>query len=295
MPGSSCSTRCDAAERGATIRPAHALRRGAERDGGRLAARRSSGHGDAPERRCARRALVNAAGPWVGDVLQRQSCAATRRAASGWSRAATSSCRSCSSTTAPTSSRTPTSAIIFAIPYERDFTLIGTTDIDYRRRSRRGRDRRRARSTISAASRAATSASPSRRPTSSGPIPACGRSTTTAPPRRRRRRATMCSSSTRAERRRRCCRVFGGKITTYRRLAEQRSSKLAPHLADRTRAWTATRALPGGDFPGRRRRGAGRRALRRDYPVSRRRARAAGSSAPTARGRAASLGRRARA
>jgi glycerol-3-phosphate dehydrogenase len=42
--------------------------------------------------------------------------------------------------------------------------------------------------------------------------------------------------------------VFGGKITTYRRLAEAALAKLAPYLPMR-RAWTATAPLPGGDFP----------------------------------------------
>jgi glycerol-3-phosphate dehydrogenase len=44
--------------------------------------------------------------------------------------------------------------------------------------------------------------------------------------------------------------VFGGKITTYRRLAEAAMAKLAPHFAGRLGApWTAAAALPGGDFP----------------------------------------------
>ncbi|MFN4100254.1 MAG: glycerol-3-phosphate dehydrogenase C-terminal domain-containing protein, partial [Pararhodobacter sp.] len=42
--------------------------------------------------------------------------------------------------------------------------------------------------------------------------------------------------------------VFGGKITTYRRLAEAALEKLAPHLTIGER-WTAGVALPGGDFP----------------------------------------------
>ena len=50
--------------------------------------------------------------------------------------------------------------IIFAIPYEDDFTLIGTTDQDYDGDPARGRDQRRPRSTISATRRA--SISPSR-------------------------------------------------------------------------------------------------------------------------------------
>ena len=41
--------------------------------------------------------------------------------------------------------------------------------------------------------------------------------------------------------------VFGGKITTYRRLAEQVMEKLEPWFPD-THAWTATESLPGGDF-----------------------------------------------
>ncbi len=41
--------------------------------------------------------------------------------------------------------------------------------------------------------------------------------------------------------------VYGGKITTYRRLAEDALVKLA-HFFPRTRPWTAQSALPGGDF-----------------------------------------------
>ena len=41
--------------------------------------------------------------------------------------------------------------------------------------------------------------------------------------------------------------VFGGKITTYRRLAEHALEKLGHHLPAGP-AWTATAALPGGDF-----------------------------------------------
>lgn len=42
--------------------------------------------------------------------------------------------------------------------------------------------------------------------------------------------------------------VFGGKITTYRKLAEQVMEKLSPHL-EFTGKWTADAPLPGGDFP----------------------------------------------
>ncbi len=46
--------------------------------------------------------------------------------------------------------------------------------------------------------------------------------------------------------------IFGGKITTYRRLAEHALEKLAPHLSDECRlvgSWTGGVPLPGGDFP----------------------------------------------
>ena len=75
------------------------------------------------------------AGPWVADVWtsrrlnQGQKCA--------WCRARTSWCAGCTSMTAPTCSRTPTAASSSPFPIEEDFTLIGTTDQDYRRHAGR--------------------------------------------------------------------------------------------------------------------------------------------------------------
>ncbi|MEH6832024.1 MAG: glycerol-3-phosphate dehydrogenase [Sulfitobacter sp.] len=43
--------------------------------------------------------------------------------------------------------------------------------------------------------------------------------------------------------------VFGGKITTYRKLAESALEKIAPFFAQTGPQWTAGVALPGGDFP----------------------------------------------
>jgi glycerol-3-phosphate dehydrogenase len=42
--------------------------------------------------------------------------------------------------------------------------------------------------------------------------------------------------------------IFGGKITTYRRLAEHALDRLGPHLPGMKPAWTAGAALPGGDL-----------------------------------------------
>ncbi len=44
--------------------------------------------------------------------------------------------------------------------------------------------------------------------------------------------------------------VFGGKITTYRKLAEHALDKLLPFLGAARPAWTERAALPGGDMPG---------------------------------------------
>lgn len=43
--------------------------------------------------------------------------------------------------------------------------------------------------------------------------------------------------------------IFGGKITTYRRLAETALKQLIPFYPDMPDIWTAGVALPGGDFP----------------------------------------------
>ncbi|MBW4050279.1 MAG: glycerol-3-phosphate dehydrogenase [Proteobacteria bacterium] len=45
--------------------------------------------------------------------------------------------------------------------------------------------------------------------------------------------------------------VFGGKLTTYRRLAEHALSELLPSLRIQARRWTRGATLPGGDLPGR--------------------------------------------
>jgi glycerol-3-phosphate dehydrogenase len=43
--------------------------------------------------------------------------------------------------------------------------------------------------------------------------------------------------------------VFGGKLTTYRKLAEHALVKLQPVLGFSAGAWTASAHLPGGDIP----------------------------------------------
>ena len=59
--------------------------------------------------------------------------------------------------------------------------------------------------------------------------------------------------------------VFGGKITTYRRLAEHALEELAPFLPGLRGSWTAGAVLPGGDLPNRDP-GVFAHGLTRDYP-----------------------------
>jgi D-erythritol 1-phosphate dehydrogenase len=44
--------------------------------------------------------------------------------------------------------------------------------------------------------------------------------------------------------------VFGGKVTTYRRLSEHALQKLKPFFPAVKVDWTARAKLPGGDIPG---------------------------------------------
>ncbi len=59
--------------------------------------------------------------------------------------------------------------------------------------------------------------------------------------------------------------VFGGKITTYRKLSEAVLAKLAPFYPEMGSAWTAGKSLPGGDFDAT---GAGalESSLQKDFP-----------------------------
>ncbi len=136
--------------------------------------------------------------------------------------------------------------IIFLIPYEQDFTLIGTTDIDHHARPEEARCTDEERDYLCAcASRYL--ARPVRAEdvvwTYSGvrPLYDDGASSATAAT-----REYVLSLDTDGPP---LLNVFGGKITTYRRLAEAALAKLAPFFPRARGNWTAGVPLPGGDFP----------------------------------------------
>ena len=190
------------------------------------------------------RALVNAAGPWVEDVIRN----VTRINSSEGVRLVRGShivtkrlfyhdkCYFFQGADG---------RITFAIPYEQDFTLIGTTDKDHQ------------------AGEVPTCTDEERdyllafvsqyfaRPVTASdvvwsyagvrPLYNDGASSATAAT----REYVLSLNEAGAP----LLNVFGGKITTHRRLAEAALAKLLPFFPKAGADWTARVALPGGDFP----------------------------------------------
>jgi glycerol-3-phosphate dehydrogenase len=137
--------------------------------------------------------------------------------------------------------------IVFAIPYEREFTLIGTTDVDYHGEPQHVRiDEQEIRYLCEIANRYfVRHIGPAEVVwTYSGVRPLLDDEATDPASVTRdyvleldTRPAPLLS-------------VFGGKITTYRKLAESAVDKLARHLGSGAGPWTRTAVLPGGDLPG---------------------------------------------
>ncbi len=191
------------------------------------------------------RALVNAGGPWVEDVIRnvarinstegvrlvRGSHIVTKRLYDH------DRCYFFQGTDG---------RIIFAIPYEQDFTLIGTTDQDHQGAP--------GDATCTDAERDYLCAFASQyfaKPitaadvvwTYSGvrPLYNDGAKSATAAT-----RDYVLSLDTNGAP---LLNVFGGKITTYRRLAEGALAQLQPFFPQAKGDWTARVPLPGGDFP----------------------------------------------
>ena len=215
----------------------------AEQSGGQWSVRVSDGTGT---RTIRARMLVNAGGPWVGDIIHdtlkldttegvrlvRGSHIVTKRLydhdkcyffQGGDGR------------------------IIFAIPYETDFTLIGTTDAEHPDAA--------IRPVCTDAERDYLCRFASQyfeRPvtpddvvwTYSGvrPLHDDGSSSATAATRDYTLKVNTSAGAP-------VLNVFGGKITTYRRLAESALEKIGQVLGAKSGPWTAGAALPGGDFP----------------------------------------------
>ena len=192
------------------------------------------------------RMLVNAGGPWVGDIIRntvgsnasdgvrlvRGSHIVTRKLYDH------DKCYFFQGTDG---------RIIFAIPYEQDFTLIGTTDQDHPGLSEKPvctpQERR---YLIDFANQYFKK--PIREDdvvwSYSGvrPLYDDGAQSATAATRDYTLKLDADGGAP-------LLNVFGGKITTYRRLAESALEKIAPQFPKLPGPWTAGVALPGGDFP----------------------------------------------
>jgi glycerol-3-phosphate dehydrogenase len=137
--------------------------------------------------------------------------------------------------------------IIFAIPYESDFTLIGTTDADHPDPSQPAECTPEEQDYLCRFASRYFEREVTREDivwTYSGvrPLYDDGASSATAAT----RDYTLTVDATGGAP---VLNVFGGKITTYRRLAESAMEKIAPFLATERGDWTAGAPLPGGDFP----------------------------------------------
>jgi glycerol-3-phosphate dehydrogenase len=212
------------------------------------------------------RVLVNAAGPWVADVLSgamRSNAKAKVRLVQGSHiivRRLFDHGRSYIFQNAD-------GRIIFAIPYEGEFTLIGTTDRDYQG------DPSKVQITPEETTYLCEAASEYfRQPVTPGDVvwtysgvrPLYDDGASEAKAATRDYVFDVDETPGLAAQ----LSIFGGKITTYRRLAEAVLDKLAPHIGGdigARKGWTGKSPLPGGDFAVDARDGLVRE-LQRDHP-----------------------------
>jgi len=198
------------------------------------------------ERHIEARALVNAGGPWVEDVILNKlhgKAPAQIRLVKG-SHVVVK--RLFDHAKAYNFQMTD-GRIVFAIPYESDFTLIGTTDLDYHGMPGEAFCTPEECDYLLAAASAYFA-----RPVGSDdivwtysgvrPLYDDGASSSTAAT--RDYVITVEDENGAAP----LVNLFGGKITTYRRLAEAALVKLKPYVSELGAAWTAGAPLPGGDM-----------------------------------------------
>jgi len=193
------------------------------------------------------RALVNAAGPWVKEVLDEALDAATDKSVVLVKGSHIVTPRLHDGTQAYIL-QNPDRRVVFVIPYERDFSLIGTTDIPVEGDpARPGIDADEISYLCDSANRyfekqisaddVVWSYSGIRPLFNDGEVD----------PSAVTREYVLDLDA--PEGQAPVLSVFGGKITTYRSLAEQVLDKLGAFFPDMGPAWTATTPLPGGEMP----------------------------------------------
>lgn len=144
--------------------------------------------------------------------------------------------------------------IMFAIPYENDFTLIGTTDIDHEDADSKPKCSKEETEYICnfaskyfkkpiTIDQVVWSYSGVRPLYNDGSIDA--KNSATAATRDYLLKVDQGTGEEEAP----LLNIFGGKITTYRRLAESALEKITPFFKETGKPWTADASLPGGNFP----------------------------------------------
>jgi glycerol-3-phosphate dehydrogenase len=271
----------DAAERGADIRVRHRLVQATRQGGAWRAEIRDEATGTTTTETA--RAIINAAGPWVAEVIA--GCHADgRRPAIRLVKGSHIVVPKLYEGAQAYALQHTDRRLVFVIPYQEDFTLVGTTDVPWTGAPgaceivpdeveylcelvNRSFERQ-----LSSAD-VVWSYAGIRALQDDG--------------------AARASAVTRdyvleldaADGRAPLLSVIGGKLTTYRQLSELALERLAPHLGPLPGSWTATAPLPGGDIPGGDVEGLSAELLRR-WPFlgerqSRRLARAYGTRATT--------------
>ena len=235
----------DAAARGATVLTRTRLVSARRENGGWVATIADA----AGQRTVCARALVNAAGPWVEDVIQRTHSANRRSRGARLIKGSHIVLPRLYPGDHAFLLQNPDRRVVFAIPYEGEFTLIGTTDeawtappgpatidqseIDY---------------LLDTVRRyfAVNIGPDAIRWTYSGIRPLHDDHAAKAAAVTRDYVLDLDTVDGAAP----MLSVFGGKITTFRKLAEHALEKLEPHFPMAGPAWTAGAVLPGGDLPG---------------------------------------------
>lgn len=193
--------------------------------------------------------VVNAAGPWVADVLTGQ-LGVKSRAGTRLVQGSHIVVRKLYAHDRAYLLQNPDGRIVFVIPYQDDFTLIGTTDRDYQG------DPAKVFATPEEIDYLCKAVSENFQHAVtprdvvwaySGVRPLYDDGASEAKAATRDYVLEVDVDAGRPA----VLSVFGGKITTYRRLAEEALQRLLAHLpgrADAAKRWTSGVALPGGDF-----------------------------------------------
>jgi glycerol-3-phosphate dehydrogenase len=236
----------DAADRGAEIR-CRALVESAEREADHWVVRvRDQRTAEVDTLRA--RALINAAGPWVENVLSGR-LLLKPKAHTRLVQGSHIVVRKLYDHDRAYILQNPDGRIVFTIPFDDGFTLIGTTDRDYE-----GDPGKVTASDEDIAYLCEAVSGNFARPVTVGdvvwsysgvrPLYDDGASEAKAAT---RDYVLEVDAVARAP----VVSIFGGKITTYRRLAEEVLRRLEPTLPQlaRKKGWTASAPLPGGDFP----------------------------------------------